>query len=402
MNDRPHLPPAPPSLARGYLIALLLSCGPSVSNSFARFAYALVLPAMREDLRLSYAQAGWLGTANALGYLGGAALTWLLVRRTGNRALFGIGMAVTALALIATGLSADLAWLTVARVVAGVSGAMVFITGGALSGNVFAGRPELATRTILLYFGGAGIGLMLSAVAIPWLLDSYGAAGWPLAWQLLGGISVLMTIASVWAAARVAEPQAGGGSAAWPLRAFLPQLAAYIGFGLGYIAYMTFVIAWLRDNGGGTGLVVAVWFTLGLFTLVAPAVWTGPCDRWPGGRPLAAVMATMAVGAALPVASVAAPAMLLSAALFGVAGFSAPSAVGAFIRKALPKPAWGPAIATFTTAFAASQIAGPIVTGWIADWTGSLRLGLLGSAALLLGGGLVALAQAERRHAAPP
>ena len=396
------MPQAPLSPARGYLIALLLSFGPSVSNSFARFAYALVLPAMREDLQLSYAQAGWLGTANALGYLAGAVLTWLLVRRTGNRALFGIGMAVTALALVATGLSADLAWLTAARVVAGVSGAMVFISGGALSGNVFAGRPDLATRTILLYFGGAGIGLMLSAVAIPWLLDARGAAGWPLAWQLLGGLSVLMTFASVWAAARVGEPQAGGGSAAWPLRDFLPQLAAYIGFGLGYIAYMTFVIAWLRDNGGGTGLVIAVWFTLGLFTLVAPAVWTGPCNRWRGGRPLAAVMTTLAIGAALPVVSVAAPTMLLSAALFGVAGFSAPSAVGAFIRKALPKPAWGPAIATFTTAFAGSQIAGPIVTGWIADGTGSLRLGLLGSAALLLCGGVVALAQAERRHAGSP
>ncbi|MGE0801697.1 MAG: YbfB/YjiJ family MFS transporter [Lautropia sp.] len=385
-------------MVRGYLIAMLLSFGPSVSNSFARFAYALILPAMRDDLRLSYSQAGWLGTANALGYLAGAILTWLLVRRTGNRLLFTVGMVVTALSLIATGLTSALSWLTVARALAGIAGAMVFITGGALAGNIFPGRPELATRTILLYFGGAGIGLMLSAVAIPWLLDAHGDAGWPYAWLFLGGVSVAMTFGSVWAAAQVAEPQAAGGSAAWSLAGFVPQLAGYIGFGLGYIAYMTFVIAWLRDNGGGTGLVIGVWFTLGLATLVAPAIWTGPCNRWPGGRPLAAVMATMATGAVLPVVSTDAATMLLSAALFGVAGFSAPSAIGAFIRKALPKPAWSPAIATFTVAFAASQIVGPVVTGWIADWTGSLRLGLFGSALLLLAGGIVALAQPERRH----
>ena len=45
---------------RGLLIAFLLSFGPTVSNSFARFAYALVLPAMRTDLALDWSSAGWL------------------------------------------------------------------------------------------------------------------------------------------------------------------------------------------------------------------------------------------------------------------------------------------------------------------------------------------------------
>ena len=46
------------TLARGLLVAFLLSFGPAVSNSFARFAYALILPAMRSDLHWSYSQAG--------------------------------------------------------------------------------------------------------------------------------------------------------------------------------------------------------------------------------------------------------------------------------------------------------------------------------------------------------
>ena len=152
-------------MVRAFLIAMLLSFGPTVSNSFARFAYALVLPAMRDDLQLSYSQAGWLNTANAIGYLAGAILTWALVRKTGNRLLFGAGMVLTATALLGTGLTDDLALLSVARIGAGVGGAMVFITGGALSGNILPKRPELATATILIYFAGAGIGLMLCGVA---------------------------------------------------------------------------------------------------------------------------------------------------------------------------------------------------------------------------------------------
>src|SRR5690606_6895268 len=200
-------------MLRGILVALLLSFGPTVSNSFARFSYALVLPAMREDLQLSYSQGGWLNTANALGYLAGAILTWTLVRRTGNRLIFGIGMVATAASLLATGMTSDLTLLTIARLLAGVGGAMVFSTGGALAGNIYPGRPELATTTILLYFAGAGIGLMLSGVALPLLLDARGDAAWPLAWLAMGWTSAAMTIAAGWAASRIEEPQAAGGSA---------------------------------------------------------------------------------------------------------------------------------------------------------------------------------------------
>ena len=176
-------------MARGFLIAVLLSFGPTVSNSFARFAYALVLTAMRDDLQLNYSQAGWLNTANAIGYLAGAILTWALVRKTGNRLLFNAGMVLTAVSLLGTGLTGDLTLLSLGRILAGVGGAMVFISGGALSGNIFPGRPELATATILVYFAGAGIGLMLCGVAIPLLLDARGNESWPLAWQAMGWTS---------------------------------------------------------------------------------------------------------------------------------------------------------------------------------------------------------------------
>jgi predicted MFS family arabinose efflux permease len=60
------------SFGNRFSVVAALSLGPAVSNSFARFAYALMLPAMRADLGLNYSQAGALNTANAIGYLGGA------------------------------------------------------------------------------------------------------------------------------------------------------------------------------------------------------------------------------------------------------------------------------------------------------------------------------------------
>jgi MFS family permease len=386
------------TLVRGLLVAFLLSFGPAVSNSFARFAYALILPAMRSDLQWSYSQAGSINTANAFGYLLGALLTRALVSRLGNRALYGWGMLVTSLAIAATGFVRDFEALMAMRALAGVGGAAVFICGGALSGNIFAQRPQLATTTIAIYFAGGGIGLMLSGVAVPLLLEARGSASWPLAWRGMGYASLLMSVAAAWSAWGIAEPGKMAGEARWRLRPFAAELASYTMFALGYIGYMTFVIAWMRLNGASTATVIAVWFVLGLATLLAPLLWRNPAEHWPGGRPLAAVMAVLTAGAALPLASAQPAAMLMSAALFGVAMFSAPSSIGSFIKRALPRPAWGSAIATFTVVFAAGQIAGPVAIGWLADRSGSLQVGLAASAGLLALGAVLALAQRDLRH----
>ncbi len=382
-------------MIRGYALAFVLSFGPAVSNSFARFAYALVLPAMRSELGLNYSQAGWLNTANALGYLLGAVLTRLVVQQWGNRLLFSVGMFITAIGILATGLTNDLQLLALSRVVAGLGGAAVFICGGALSGNVFPDRPELGTTTIAVYFAGGGIGLVIGGVLVPVLLERGGNSAWPLAWIWMGIISLLMAMATVWAAYRIIEPGAAAGNAKAAIRPFLPELFGYLMFGLGYIGYMTFVVAWMRESGAPAAMVVPVWIALGLATILAPAVWRIPLAKWSGGRPMALIMAVLAVGALLPLLGTGYGIMLSSAALFGVAMFSVPTSISSLIKRSLPKPAWGSVMATFTVVFAAGQTVGPVAAGWLADQFSSLRPGLTASVVALGVGALVALMQRD-------
>lgn len=382
-------------MARGCLLAFLLSFGPIVSNSFARFGYALVLPSMRADLDLSWSQAGWLNTTSSAGYLAGAVLTRLLVGRLGNRRLFQAGMLLTALAILATGMTRNVDMLALARLLAGVTGAAVFICGGALSANVVPARPALATTFISIYIGGAGVGMVVSAIVIPFLLEARGHAAWPAAWMLMGWAALAMSLVAIRGVRAIAEPGAAEGSAHWRIRPFLPQAFAYLMFAVGYIGYMTFIVAWMRDNGASTVSVATTWSVLGIGTIIAPLIWRKPLERWRGGHPMAIALALLSVGSVIPLLSAGFGWMLASAALFGVGMFLVPASVTALVRHGLPKPAWGTAMATFTIVFGAGQIVGPVATGWLADLFGSLRPGLAASVALLVVGACAALAQRD-------
>jgi MFS family permease len=376
-------------------IAFALSLAPAVSNGIGRFAYALILPAMRSDLAWSYTQAGWVNTANALGYLLGAVLMARLLRRSGPHRPLVVGMISTCLAVLASGLFRDYAALLFLRVVAGVGGACALIGGGALVAELFALHPQRAAAGIALYFGGGGLGILLSGILLPWLFEALGAAGWQFAWIGLGLLSAILTVPCLAAAARVPEVQHGAQFTPWPKRPLLPSLCAYFVFALGSIVYMTFVVAWMRDRGAGALAVSATWGLLGLAIAVSPLLWRPALSRWKGGWPLAASVAACALGAALPLVSTAPPAMLASAAIFGGAFFIPPAAVTEIARRTLPRPAWGSALATYTVVFGAGQPIGPALAGAIADASGTLFAGLLAAVLVMLAAAGAAALQRE-------
>ena len=105
-------------------------CGLVLTIGLARFAYALLLPAMRADLDWSYATAGALNTVNAAGYLAGALLLPRWQARFDGKSVVvagGIGACVT---LLLHGLVRSEEALLVLRFASGVASAASFAGGG--------------------------------------------------------------------------------------------------------------------------------------------------------------------------------------------------------------------------------------------------------------------------------
>ncbi|MDZ7705651.1 MAG: YbfB/YjiJ family MFS transporter [Trueperaceae bacterium] len=377
--------------------ALLLSLGPAVSLGLARFAYALILPAMRDDLGWSYAEAGAMNTANALGYLAGALLSAPLAMRLGNRRIFWVAMLITTLGLLISGLTPNYLLLLTFRTLVGFSGAVTFISGAALASRLAVGAAG-GSFIVGLYFGGVGLGIVTSGVGLPLLLER-GTDTWPLAWLVLGGLGLVATFVGRHTALSLPElerrPQ-GSRSGAFETTLWLwPAALAYFLFGLGYITYMTFVIAFLRDQGTGTAQVSFFWLVLGLSTALSTFVWGRALDKMRSGYALALILLLNAVGAGIPLLSTTLAGLLASAVLFGSSFLSVVSAVTTIVRNTLPQHAWTGSIAFFTVLFSVGQTLGPLLSGALADRSGDLRSGFLLSALLLLVGGGVALLQRD-------
>lgn len=382
----------PPSPAVGYLAAFGLSLAMAVGNSLARFAYALVLPAMRNDLAWSYTEAGALNTINAVGYLVGAVVAVASIRRLGPKLPFIVGLWATAITVLATAFMRDFTAIAAIRTLTGIAAAYVFVTGGVLAASVFPGSARRAASAIAIYFAGGGFGLLITALTIPWLLEARGDTAWPEAWLLFGSMSIVMSLLATIAAFPIPVAPAMRQATPWAKRTFGPLFIGYGCFALGYFAYMTFIVAWMRELQMDSTDIAIVWAALGLSTILSIHIWARPFAVWPAGRSFAAVMATVGIGAALPLVGGGLPVMIASALLFGCF-FMVPAAVTAFIKASLPPVLWGEVFAAFTLVFSILQCFGPAATGYLADITGNLAAGLGISAAILLLGAVAGWAQ---------
>lgn len=384
------------ALRQPWLVLAGLALGVCVTNGFARFAYGLILPAMKSEMGWTYAQAGWLNTANALGYIGGAVLTMLLIRRVSPARLFAFGMVTTTLALLATGLSPVLWWQTLWRITAGVLGALSFSTAGALAAGLFQGDARRNALAIAILFGtGGGLGIVLAGAALPLMLDAWGPASWPMGWVVIGAISLCGVPLCLWSASQLHVPAQATLNEATPLpvRRMLPEMAGYAGFGLGYIVYLTFLSAWMAEQHASAGFIALVWVVLGTSICLSPFVWRPVFARHASGFPLALILGCIAIGSALPVVLPNGPVLLISAVVFGLSVFMAPGAVTNFSRQNLPPQAWGRAISLFTLVFAVAQTAGPYGAGLVGDLAGNIGVSLLAASGLLLAGAALALCQ---------
>src|SRR6266404_2792383 len=390
-----HAPHRPQSYVRPAGLILILSLAPTVGLGIGRFAYSLVLPDMRDALGWSYSAAGFMNTVNAAGYLAGALMAARLIKRFGLAAAVRWGTMACLVSLALCAISGNFVILSFARLLAGLGAASGFIAGAALAARIAQTRPERADFLLSLFYAGPGLGILSSGLVAPFVLQHFGPGSWWIVWWAMTLLSAVMIIPLLLAPLDSKAVIGHTASTQFSIRPALIYLIGYFLFGAGYIAYMTFMIAYVGDAGGGAAAQSAFWCLIGLSAFVTPWIWRRVLALDRGGLATTIILGVNAVGAALPIFGHSPLLLAISALVFGVAFFAVVGSTTAFVRFNYPPSAWPTSIAAMTIAFGIGQTLGPIVVGAITDAMGNLSYALNLSSAMLALGAILAAFQGK-------
>lgn len=375
---------------------------------FARFGYTMILPPMKEGLRLTYAETGWLATGNFIGYLIASLIAGLMASRWPPRRLILIALLCLAAGLGATAVVAGFLSALAARTFTGLASGAVYIPAMSLPTLWFAAHRRGMGAGIQT--GGSGLGLILSGLLIPWMLRQFGPGGWRHSWLLLTVlVSAVWLLTLLFLHNRPEEighrPYGAGetpapsprGPARWREVFANPGLwalgAIFACFGFSYVIYVTFFAAFLVKEGGFSPEAAGqLWGLAGVLSLGSGLIWGALADRIGKRFGLAIVFALQAACFATFALARVTPAFVASAILFGVTAWSIPAimaaAVGDYARTSLAPAALG----FITIIFGVGQAIAPPIAGGLADWTQTFSGAFLLASGVALVGCLGALA----------
>ena len=361
------------ALAIGGLLAMASSVG------IGRFVYTPILPPMSAALGLSKSAAGFIASANFLGYLLGALLAAAPFLPGSRRSGLMVALAASALTTGAMGLASTVPTFVVLRFVGGVASAfgLVFASALVLDRLAAARRSELSA----VHFAGVGAGIAASAAIVAALLAA--GSGWRALWLASGGASLLaLALVAVLVPDTVEPPRPS--AATGERRAKLAALVSAYGlFGFGYVITATFLVTIVRGAPEVQALEPVVWIVVGVTAVPSVAVWTWVARRIGEARAFACACILEAVGVVASVVWIAPAGIVIAASLLG-GTFMGLTALGLIQGRQQSRGDPRRALAIMTAAFGAGQIVGPAFAGVVYDVTGNFVVPSVAAGAALV------------------
>ncbi|MER9947453.1 YbfB/YjiJ family MFS transporter [Mesorhizobium sp. M0047] len=358
----------------------------AVAMGIGRFVYTPILPGMMQELHLSPADAGWIASANYLGYLIGALAAaggWAHGR---ERLLMLVGLGASVVLAALMGLTDMMAAFLVVRFLAGLASAfvMVFMASIVFSHIAAAGRGDLQAW----HFGGVGLGIAISAAMMAVLVTEH--AGWAAGWLWSAAISAcgFVLVALMVDEGPLTNGEVARESALRMDRSLIKVIIAYGLFGFGYVVTATFLVAIVRQGGGSRVFEAMVWMVAGLAGFPSTWLWQKIAARtglYPAYA-LACFIEVVGVTASVAIGGRTGP--LLGGVLLG-GTFIAITAFGLQAARQLAPRAPRRIFALMTAVFGVGQIIGPIAAGLLAQMSGDFFLASIAAAIMLVvSGGL--------------
>ena len=395
--------PGPSAIERPSMVALIalgMLCI-LVTVVFARLAYGLILPSMRADLGLSYAQAANLGTVTAIGYLAVLLYAGVFAGRYGGRKAILLGLAFACAGFTGLSISTVYGWLMLFMVMLGFGTAFTFTPLISLLGGWY---PEQRGTVIGFANSGVGIGMLISGAIVPALTESDPIDGWRQVWMVFAFSAAFVGLLIALFLRNPPTSQNTGSLKQGLLSVYRSPHVLIMGLiyglvGLTYIVQTLFMYSFALASevpAITAGQLVAL---MGLISVFSGPAWGVAADRIGHANALVICMVMAMFGNLLPVLWPETAVFALHYVLIGLSISGLFTSILAASTSTVQPHLAAMAVSFVTVFFALGQLIGPAVAGVLIDWQQDFRLSFgLCSALLVLG---VFLSHRSRRFVIP-
>lgn len=381
------------------ICALILSMG------MARYSLTPMIPNMQAQLGMSESLAGWLAGWNYIGYLVGLFIVWLISNLRAKDFFYRYGLVVSVIATFAMAASDHrLVWY-MSRLFAGIATATGFMLGTGLILNWL--HHNNRKSELGLHFSGIGLGIVACALVVeitgPEVLD----LNWRLQWVSLGLVAaalalpatLLLPMPSEKEIEMVRNEDIGQGSGVQPpsMRWLWLMQAAYFCAGFSNTLNVTFT-SLITELQPLDGWGAKMWLLVGIAATPAPFIWDRIARSVGRVTALKAAFVINVLGNLCLALTFSLTTTVLASILFGFTFMGIVSLTLSTVGHAYGNKATQ-IMARMTLGYCVAQILSPIMSGIIAEVSGSFRLPLYIVSGIMIVG-LVSLFAASREHRA--
>ncbi len=360
-------------------------CSLVLTLGIARFAYTPLLQVMQDAAVLNDAIGGWLATFNYMGYLAGTLIAASISDLNLKDRLYRAGLIIAIVTTIAMAWTDNWVIWAIMRFLAGLSAAAGLLLGSGLILNWLIRHGH--KMELGVHFGGVGVGIALTAVAVELMLP---LCNWAEQWEIFGLLALIIALpAWFWLPRPDGQTVTKAGEQLLdtpPSKQWLLMLSlSYFCVGVGYVIYATFLVVIANNQPALEGYGNWAWLLVGITTIPSCVMWDRISRHTGDLQALLLAYSFMTISLFILAFDVSVAMLVVSAIIYGGTMMGIVSMMLTLVGKLYPTRPAKP-MGKLSVFYALAQIIAPAIAGVIAETTGRYSIALYMATAVMVVG----------------
>ncbi|KMY48564.1 YbfB/YjiJ family MFS transporter [Peribacillus loiseleuriae] len=355
---------------------------------FGRMSYGILMPFMKESLSLTYEQAGMLGTSTSIGYLGMVLFAGIFAAKWGSKRLVILGTLLVTCGLLYMPWVQSYFLCLIGMVLLGVGTAFAYTP---LVNIVVGWFPRQRGMMIGFLLSGLGLGTLISSTLISFFTTWFSSNGWRYLWLLYGLLSLLSTLVAqiVLRDPPIALHKTVQKDASLLREVYLHKRVLLVAIiygliGFAYLLPQNFLFSFILEahiDRYSAGQIVALG---GFMSIFSGPLWGIISDKIGRKKSLLITLFLGTIAMLPPIIFPKLIGFVISQFLWGITVVGMLSLILAISTEQIHQSYAPIALGYVTVYFAAGQLVGPGLGGWMIDHLGGIPSSLLLCCGLLL------------------